>query len=76
MGLYSSRSSPLTPKAAFSIPLFCGAILQLQAGMLFGPTPGSDRAMAMTALVAYALLAATIACLEKGTALGENRRER
>jgi hypothetical protein len=34
--------------------------------MAFGPPPPSDRAMAATALIAYTLIAASIAWLERG----------
>ena len=68
MGLYLARSRPLTSRGRFSMPVFGLAILLIQTGMLFSPPPPSDRAMAATALIAYALLAATIAWLERGRA--------
>ena len=68
MGLYMAGSRTLTRRARFSIPVFCCTVLILQAGMLYGPPPPTDRAMAMTGLAAYALLAATIAWLERGRA--------
>ena len=71
MGLYMAGSRPLTSRGRFSMPAFGLAILSMQAGMLFSPPPPSDRAMATTALVAYALLAATIAWLERGRAVDE-----
>jgi hypothetical protein len=71
MGLYLARSRPLTSRARYSIPVFGLAILLMQAGMLFSPPPSSDRAMASTALIAYALLAAAIAWLERGRASEE-----
>lgn len=49
----------------YGIPVFCFAILGLQAAMLAGPPPSSDVAMAATALGAYALLAGAIAWLER-----------
>ena len=58
MGLYMARSQPLTRRRRFSMPAFGLTILLMQAGMLFSPPPPTDRAMATTALVAYALLAA------------------
>lgn len=66
MRLYLQESRPLTSRGRYSMPIFGLAILLMQAGMLFSPPPPSDRAMAITALIAYALLAAVIAWLEKG----------
>ncbi len=66
MGLYLARSRPLTSRARFSMPVFGLAILLMQAGMLFTPPPPSGRAMAATALIAYALFAAAIAWFERG----------
>ena len=71
MGLYLARSRALTSRGRFSMPVFGLAILLMQAGMLFSPPPPSGRAMATTALVAYALLAATIAWLERSRAVEE-----
>ncbi len=71
MGLYMARSRPLTSRGRFSMPAFGLAILLMQTGMLFSPPPPSDHAMAATALIAYALLAATIAWLERGGAFEE-----
>ena len=68
MALYMANSRPLTRRARFSVPVFCFAILTMQAGMLYAPPPPSDQAMAATALVAYALLAGIIAWLERGRA--------
>ena len=66
MGLYLAGSRPLSGRARFAIPVFCGAILIMQTGMLYGPPPSTDHAMAATALFAYALLAGVIAWLERG----------
>ena len=71
MGLYMVRSRPLTVRGRFSMPVFGLAILLMQAAMLFSPPPASGPAMATTALIAYALLAATIAWLERGRAVEE-----
>ncbi|HSB60103.1 MAG TPA: hypothetical protein VLI67_00190 [Vicinamibacteria bacterium] len=71
MGLYMSRSPPLTRRGRLSMPAFGLAILLMQGGMLFSPPPPSERAMAITALVAYALFAAAIAWLERGRAVEE-----
>jgi hypothetical protein len=68
MGLYFQASRPLTPRGRYSMPVFGAAILLMQAGMLFSPPPPSDRAMATTALIAYAVLAAAIGWLERGRA--------
>jgi hypothetical protein len=70
MGLYLEKSRPVTSLARSSIPVFCGAILLMQAGMLLSPPPPSDRAMAATALIAYAVFAAAIAWLERGRVAG------
>ena len=64
MALYLARSQPLTGRARYSMPAFGLAILLMQAGMLFGPPPSSDRAFAATALIAYVLFAGAIAWLE------------
>jgi hypothetical protein len=66
--LYVRESQPLTTRGRYSIPLFGLAILLIQAGMLFSPPPSSDRAIATTALIAYALFAALVAWLEGGRA--------
>jgi hypothetical protein len=71
MGLYMARSRPLTSRGRLSMPAFGVAILLMQAGMLFSPPPPSDRAMAPTALFAYALLAAAVAWLERGRVVKE-----
>jgi hypothetical protein len=71
MGLYLQKSRPLTTGGRYSTPVFCLAIFLMQAGMLFSPPPPSDRAMAATALIAYAVLAALIAWIEGGRATGE-----
>lgn len=66
MRMYMARSRPLNRRGRFALPAFGVAILVMQAGMLFTPPPPSDRAMAATALVAYALCAAAILWLERG----------
>lgn len=66
MAVYMEGSRPLTSRARYSMPAFGLAILLMQGGMLFSPPPPSDRAMATTALIAYAVLAALIAWLERG----------
>ena len=66
MGPYLTEARPRTSRGRFAMPAFGAAILLMQAGMLFAPPPPSDRAMAATALAAYALLAAAIAWLERG----------
>ena len=48
------------------MPVFVGAVIVMQIGMAFGPPPPSEAAMALTVLAAYALLAGTIAWLERG----------
>ena len=68
MGLYLARSRPLARAGRYAMPAFGLTILLMQAGMLFSPPPPSDRAMASTALAAYALLAAVIGWLERGRA--------
>ena len=68
MASYLARSRPITNRARYAIPAFGLAIVLMQAGMLFSPPPSSDRAMAATALLAYAGLAATIGWLESGRA--------
>lgn len=59
-------SRPRDARGRIAMPVFGLAILFMQAGMVFAPPPPSDRAMATTALLAYALLAAAIAWLERG----------
>jgi len=66
MALYLARSRSLKRRGRFAMPVFGVAILLMQAAMLFSPPPPSGRAMATTALIAYALFAATIAWLERG----------
>jgi hypothetical protein len=71
MALYLERSRPLPGRARHSMPAFGVAILLMQSGMLFGPPPPSDRAMATLALISYAVLAGSIAWLEGGRAADE-----
>lgn len=73
MGLYLAKSRPLTSRSRFAMPVFGLAIFLMQAGMLFGPPPPSDRAMAATALASYVLLAAVIGWLERGRAVEAGR---
>ena len=66
MALYLARSQPLTNRARYAMPAFGVAVVLMQASMLFTPPPPSDRAMAMTALLAYVAFAGVIAWLERG----------
>ena len=66
--IYLARSRPLTVRARYSIPVFGVAMLLMQSSMLITPPPPSGRAMAATALVAYAVFAGLIAWLESGRA--------
>lgn len=66
--LYMARTRALKSSARWAMPAFIVAVVGLQAGMAFGPPPGSPAAMALTALFAYALLAGGIAWLERGRA--------
>ena len=50
---------------------FGGLMLGIQAYILFGPPPASDRAAATTALVAYALFAVAIWWLQDRRRVGE-----
>lgn len=68
MRMCMARSRPLANRGRFAMPAFGLAILLMQTGMLFAPPPPSDRAMAATALVAYALFAVATAWLEKDRA--------
>lgn len=65
LALYMARPGTLTGSKRYTMPFLVCAGLGIQAAMAFGPPPSSDRAMAMTALVAYALLAGMIAWLER-----------
>lgn len=71
MGLYLAASRQRTRPARYAIPVFGAAMLVMQASMLFTPPPPSDRAMAATALIAYAVFAAVIAWLERGRVAGD-----
>lgn len=66
--LYMAVSRPVTTSARFAMPLFLFAMFGVQAAMAFGPPPPSDKAMAATALFAYAVLASVIAWLERARA--------
>ncbi len=66
MWLYLARSRPLSSRRRYAMPVFAVAILLLQTSMLFSPPPPSDRAIAATAPISYALFAAAIAWLERG----------
>jgi len=66
---YMAGSRPLSGRGRIGLPAFCVVMFLMQAAMLFGPVPPSDRAMAFTALGAYALFAAAIAWFEKGRAV-------
>lgn len=68
MALYLANSRPLTPRARYSMPVLGAGMMLMQAGMLLAPPPPSDRAMAATALIAYAAFAGLIAWLERGRA--------
>jgi hypothetical protein len=50
----------------YSLPALAAVIFALQAGMLVGPPPSSDRAMAAMALLSYVVIAAAVAWLERG----------
>ena len=77
LAIYMSRTTARTGAARHAMPLFLCAGLGLQAAMASAPPPSSDTAMAVTALVAYALLAGGIGWLEKGRiALAEENRRR
>lgn len=66
MALYLAGSQPLTSRPRYAMPAFGAAIVLMQASMLFTPPPPSDRALAMTVLLAYVAVATIIAWLEKG----------
>jgi hypothetical protein len=66
LALYMAVSRGVTTPARYAIPAFMSAMFGVQAAMAFGPPPPTDKAMAVTALVAYAVLAGVIAWLEKG----------
>jgi hypothetical protein len=66
LALYMANTHTLMGSRRYIMPVFVCAALGVQTAMAFGPPPSSDSAMAVTALVAYALLAGTIAWLEKG----------
>ena len=51
---------------AYSLPVLVGIVVALQVGMLVGPPPPSDRAMAVTALLSYFAIAGVVAWLERG----------
>jgi hypothetical protein len=68
LAVYMVSTRALTSSARYAMPVFVIAGLGLQTAMAFGPPPSSDRAMAVTALVAYALLAGVIAWLENDRA--------
>jgi len=51
---------------AYSLPLLVVMVFAMQVGMLVGPPPASDRAMAVTALLAYFVIAGLVAWLERG----------
>lgn len=70
LALYMARTHPLKPSARHAMPLFICAALGLQTAMAFAPPPPSGTAMAVTALVSYALLAGGIAWLEQGRGSG------
>lgn len=71
MGLYLAASQTRTRRGRYAIPVFGAAMLVMQASMLFTPPPPSEQAMAATALIAYVVLAAVIAWLERGRVAGE-----
>jgi hypothetical protein len=66
LAVYVRNTRVLKASGRYAIPLFLCAALGLQTAMAFGPPPPSDNAMAVTALGSYAILAGTIAWLEKG----------
>ena len=77
LAVYMVSTRALKSSARYAMPLFVCAGLGLQTAMTFGPPPSSDRAMAVTALVAYALLAGVIAWLEKDRGIqARNSRRR
>ncbi|MEW6323454.1 MAG: hypothetical protein AB1635_20480 [Acidobacteriota bacterium] len=66
MGMYLATSRPRAGRRQFAMPVFGLAMLAMQTGMLFTAPPATDRAMAATALAAYAVLTVAIAWLETG----------
>jgi hypothetical protein len=66
IALYFVRSRPRTARGRYAMLIFAAVMLLIQTGMLLSPPPPSDRAMATTALIAYALFAAVIGWLERG----------
>jgi membrane-bound metal-dependent hydrolase YbcI (DUF457 family) len=51
---------------AYSVPVLVVVVFALQVGMLVGPPPASDKAMAVTAFVSYFAIAGVVAWLERG----------
>jgi hypothetical protein len=68
LAIYMAHTRALKSSARHAMPVSVAMALGLQTAMAFSPPPPSDRAMAFTALAAYALLAALMAWLEKGRA--------
>jgi hypothetical protein len=64
--VYLKVSRTRSGSRPYSLPTLAALIFAMQAGMLAGPPPSSDRAMAAMALVSYVVIAAVVAWLERG----------
>jgi hypothetical protein len=66
LAVYLAATRTRPGSRPYSLPVLSVVILALQAGMLVGPPPPSDKAMATTALLSYAVIAGLVAWIERG----------
>jgi len=62
---YLRRSEPTSQLGTYGFWVFCTMMVLIQAWVFFGPPPTSDVALAVTALVSYAMFAGVAGWLER-----------
>lgn len=65
MYLYFRKTKAVTPGGRYGMVVFGVIMLAVQGWVFFGPPPGSDKQLAVTALLSYGIFAAVIYWLEK-----------
>lgn len=65
MYLYFAKTKAITTGGRYGMIVFGIIMLAIQGSAFFGPPPGSDKQLAVTALLSYGVFAAVIYLLEK-----------
>jgi membrane-bound metal-dependent hydrolase YbcI (DUF457 family) len=65
MYLYFTKTKVITTGGRYGMIVFGIIMLAIQGSAFFGPPPGSDKQLAVTALLSYGVFAAVIYLLEK-----------